>query len=369
MSDFKVTFTLKQHTPLIHFQASQKGATLRATELKPKFDRFLKEYAFNGSTPEEFLVDKTRDALDYKVKIIPSDTKVEKIEKINPKNKKTIPDPLYFGNMGDGAKKEFVTSTKILIEFKTFHSELLKTIQEHFESFLANTNFGTRQSKGYGSFYIAEAKFNTDLVKAKKVYRFHSKNWKNDIKLFYQFLRQGINLPNREGTRFYAKPAIFSYGKSKGWTWEKRIIKQHYFKEELKQQRGEAIEYISDKHHILRDLFGLSSNERWLSYKANITKEHTTIKRFKSPITFKVVDQTVYFWANNTIEKIINQEFKILCNQKGSLKLKTPKEFVFDDFFEFVSNIEIKKHIEQRYHNQPEFQKLSSILNELKANQ
>ena len=41
MSRFKVEFTLKQHTPIIHFQSNQTGATLRATELKPKFDRFL----------------------------------------------------------------------------------------------------------------------------------------------------------------------------------------------------------------------------------------------------------------------------------------------------------------------------------------
>lgn len=43
MSDYKVEFTLKQHTPMIHFQSEQRGATLRATELKPKFDRFITE--------------------------------------------------------------------------------------------------------------------------------------------------------------------------------------------------------------------------------------------------------------------------------------------------------------------------------------
>ena len=43
MSNFKLTFKLKQHTPLIHFQHDQTGATLRATELKPKLDRFLVE--------------------------------------------------------------------------------------------------------------------------------------------------------------------------------------------------------------------------------------------------------------------------------------------------------------------------------------
>jgi len=40
-SKYKLCFKLKQHTPIIHFQADQKGATLRASELKPKLDRFL----------------------------------------------------------------------------------------------------------------------------------------------------------------------------------------------------------------------------------------------------------------------------------------------------------------------------------------
>ena len=41
MSNFKLEFKLKQHTPLIHFQHDQSGATLRATELKPKLDKFV----------------------------------------------------------------------------------------------------------------------------------------------------------------------------------------------------------------------------------------------------------------------------------------------------------------------------------------
>ena len=43
MSKYKLSFTLRQHTPMIHFQADQPGATLRATELKPKLDKFLIE--------------------------------------------------------------------------------------------------------------------------------------------------------------------------------------------------------------------------------------------------------------------------------------------------------------------------------------
>ncbi len=41
MNPYKLTFKLKQHTPIIHFRYDQTGATLRATELKPKLDKFV----------------------------------------------------------------------------------------------------------------------------------------------------------------------------------------------------------------------------------------------------------------------------------------------------------------------------------------
>ena len=40
---YKIEFTLKQHTPIIHFQHDQDGATIRATEVKPKLDQFIFE--------------------------------------------------------------------------------------------------------------------------------------------------------------------------------------------------------------------------------------------------------------------------------------------------------------------------------------
>lgn len=45
---YKLEFKLKQHTPLIHFQHHQEGATLRASEVKPKLDRFLMEKLLNS---------------------------------------------------------------------------------------------------------------------------------------------------------------------------------------------------------------------------------------------------------------------------------------------------------------------------------
>lgn len=36
MSDYKLTFKLKQHTPIIHFHHYRHGAVLRASEVKSK---------------------------------------------------------------------------------------------------------------------------------------------------------------------------------------------------------------------------------------------------------------------------------------------------------------------------------------------
>lgn len=352
MSKFKVEFTLKQHTPLIHFQADQSGATLRATELKPKFDKFLKEYVFNGNS----------DTLNYKVTIEP-----------NYENKKEIPkrDALFFANMKPKnvdeyewerfGKKYFKECKKeFKITFFSFDMDLLKILEENFESFLANRNFGSRQSKGYGSFYIANNKFDKSLIKANRVYEFSSTNWKEDIKLFYSFLRQGINLKggNRQ-TIFYTKPLIYLYFKEKGIDWEKSAIKQFLNRERVNTK----------KHRIVRDLFGLSTSQFWMSYRKNITKEHKEdnkdkkIERLKSPITFKVVDNRVYFWANNSYKKLLNKPFKI----NGRLTLYFPNSFDIDDFFDFMINANLDQIVQDKFKRDPHFSKLQRIMNQLKA--
>ena len=40
----KLSFDLKQTVGMIHFQGQENGATIRATDLKPKLDRFLARY-------------------------------------------------------------------------------------------------------------------------------------------------------------------------------------------------------------------------------------------------------------------------------------------------------------------------------------
>ncbi|MBA1419725.1 MAG: hypothetical protein FAF03_02405 [Epsilonproteobacteria bacterium] len=357
LDKFKVSFTLKQHTPIIHFQSEQSGATLRSTELKPKLDRFLLKQV------EDIPFIKNANghrSLDYKVKI-EAKTEMSDIETINSKNGKSIPNPLFFGNMGEGEKKRFSLASKIEIEFFSFNSEVLKAIRNNFEAFLAYTNFGTRQSKGFGSFYVKKP-FDATVIKH-KVYSFSSSanSWQEDIKFFYAFLRAGINTAKFRG--IYAKAVIFSYAKSKNITWDKKAIKNYYL-----DNNGDI-----ENQKLMRDLFGLSSSQSWMSYRrATITKDDPTkeITRFKSPITFKPILENgkmrIYFWADTSVEKILNKEFLVKFDRKSGLKLKTPTSFTFDDFFDFAFNLDLSKHIDSEYHNNDQYKKLVRMFNEIK---
>ena len=64
-------YELVQQTPMIHFQHNETGACIRASELKPKLDRFLiKKYGRDKL--ENYFIDSTngKEALRYKVSIL-----------------------------------------------------------------------------------------------------------------------------------------------------------------------------------------------------------------------------------------------------------------------------------------------------------
>lgn len=285
MSQFKLEFTLRQHTPIIHFQADQKGATLRATELKPKLDRFLIEHVFknNFEKYKEFLIgydekkEQTKNsfggklAFDYKVKIICNDTIVEPIEyhkkkwdnnknqhvPHNDKDDKPVTTtlPTFFANMGEEwekTPKSLVFSKKpIEITIQSFHSKLLDSLKVSFEKFIFRHNFGMRQSKGFGSFSLIEINGNKITPCEFGNYKFnislhtgitkHTKQINNKyieeptkyfielfelfshIHRFHQTIRSGIN----EGG-LYFKPFSFSFAKKGQIHWDKRMFKQKF---------------------------------------------------------------------------------------------------------------------------------------------
>ena len=76
LKEAEVKFLLEQVTPMIHFQGGEKGAGIRGSDLKPRFDAFLSKY--KGATLKEYSLPVNNDgkedtniglAFDYKVKI------------------------------------------------------------------------------------------------------------------------------------------------------------------------------------------------------------------------------------------------------------------------------------------------------------
>ena len=123
--EFSRSYTLQASTPLIHFQHSEPGATLRVTEAKPKLDRFLKQKAEN-EIKDSWLIGES-DALNYKMRI------VSKGARIVPLGQKTD----YPNYYGDKEKKGVIADSELTII--CFIPELLELIDKYVAEFCASS--------------------------------------------------------------------------------------------------------------------------------------------------------------------------------------------------------------------------------------
>jgi hypothetical protein len=395
MSDFKVEFRLKQHTPLIHFQSEQSGATLRATELKPKLDRFLIKYVFKDSKKqyEKFLIETGKDALDYKVEIV-----VQKSQTIDIKNKS------YFGNMGkkphDNEFRKAVISKQVFISFFSYNSTLITYIKEYFAAFLALENFGTRQSKGFGSFYLSKDDSHyIDIFEALHKTGQHyiyaqyegelSDKVFSHVEVIYPLIKTGINYPDlstkdhprgftdRNGNikqvpdhsagrgvnASYYRSFLFQYMHEKhGVGNEKRFIKEHFFPQHSIDDDGNEKRYV-------RALLGVADGVTFRDLRnGKISYENQKIKRFKSPLTFKIVDDFLIIIAQEN-KAILNKEFTFEDNYNNEEHIRTPKEFdiydflnAFSDYFNALTITQSKNMFDKKILNakKASFQKVAS---------
>ncbi len=329
MSKFKTLFTLKQHTPIIHFQSEQSGATLRATELKPKFDKFLKKYAFDGEIPEEFLIDKDKDALDYKVKIISSTGEIG------------LPNSfLFFANNVAGVeKKHTVKQLSLKLEFFSFKTELIETISKYFNDFLLITNFGARNSKGYGSFTVhlnnKEEIFKKYYPIVFKISNFHDMSkWEDKVDNTHKLLKSGINF------RSYHKSLLFQYMCTKNIRWEKRKIKEEF---PALAKGKEPIDCdVKKEYRYVRAMLGLAGiNEYQGKQIVSISHKEKEIDRFTSPIRYKITDNSIYLLCDRSYEQIMNETFIFeIKGQKFDIKTPSKNEFDLYDFLKFVEKQE-----------------------------
>ena len=336
MSKFKLEFTLKQHTPIIHFQSDQTGATLRATELKPKLDRFLiEQFEKNGIDYEGFLISGKDKALDYKVKI-----------EAKGKIEKTLPNSfLFFSNnviKEDALKTKMLKAHSVKLEFFSFKTVIIENINNYIDDFLLTTNFGARSSKGYGGF----SKKSDNLEKRLKEYypivfklSSSSKDWENDVDTIHKKLKSGINF------RSYHKSLLFQYMCTKNIRWEKRKIKQE-FPALAKSKNGHAPIDCNTKFDFryVRAMLGLAGiNEYQGKQVVTISHKNEKIGRFTSPITYKKIDNTIYLLCDRSYEQIMDETFVFKLKGK-SFEIKTPSKSEFD-LYEFLKFVEKQENL------------------------
>ena len=350
---FQKTYLLKAQSPMIHFQHSAEGACLRATEVKPKFDRFLiRKFRQQKIDFSAWKSTKDHEALDYRMTLKAS---------ADHRGTLTIRDfPIYYGNMGNGEKKEIIFRDCSLT-ITCFKKELREQIDRYIGDFFIVTNFGTMQDKGFGSFVVDGKNSSPEFIseclrreyEAQKCYTFNDGGSPDAafkrIKSVYALMKSGINHGG------YSRSLLFEYMHSKiqenGRTVnignEKAWLKQNGIAPALGETRAQR----DVRSYYVRALLGIGDhveflndpndrrNKTTVNIKESPENGTVTLERLPSPIFFKVIGGDVYFVGQRIHPDVYDKRFYFKSSM-GEGYLNTPslplvKESFIDDFLRF----------------------------------
>lgn len=378
MYDWQKEYKLVQHTPLIHFQHSEPHACLRATEVKPKLDRFLieqleKDDRFgDGRWKKWFVGDGSQQSFDYMMRITPNSEQVERTQSIERAIARAEHRPPnasfheihknYFGNMASGnniqdtIRKTFKESLfykdGLTLTIRCFIPELLTLIDEHIRGFFMMHNFGTRQRKGFGSFTVdintqPNAPKGFDLVGKYCPNAYYCKldgNINADALLdavwvISAFLRSGFN----RGEGNYVRGFVFRYfqREKNPLANDKAFVKQQVLHNVYNEAtRGEHLHPYGNnvRYRYVRGLLGTNENSRFCRNPRGGTREDRTVhniyihsaegvERFPSPLLFKPIGKFVFILPQKMPDEIFGSEFYILeKNQEEKYDSKATSE-------------------------------------------
>lgn len=378
MYDWQKEYKLVQHTPLIHFQHSEPHACLRATEVKPKLDRFLieqleKDDRFgDGRWKKWFVGDGSQQSFDYMMRITPNSEQVERTQSIERAIARAEHRPPnasfheihknYFGNMASGnniqdtIRKTFKESLfykdGLTLTIRCFIPELLTLIDEHIRGFFMMHNFGTRQRKGFGSFTVdintqPNAPKGFDLVGKYCPNAYYCKldgNINADALLdavwvISAFLRSGFN----RGEGNYVRGFVFRYfqREKNPLANDKAFVKQQVLHNVYNEAtRGEHLHPYGNnvRYRYVRGLLGTNENSRFCRNPRGGTREDRTVhniyihsaegvERFPSPLLFKPIGKFVFILPQKMPDEIFGSEFYILeKNQEDEYDRKATSE-------------------------------------------
>lgn len=371
---FESIFTLRQETPIIHFLHDQPGATLRATELKPKLDKFLvndfskiakPEVAVRFSKAIQSLRKNLEDKKpsDYKVFIKPPDgeepqyyyfeTRFTNNEKLSepsklknnlkrPELQIIEPSPFFANN--DKRKDRKWEEIRLgvfyqgdfTVTLKTWDSEMHELLLQAFPLLFCVENFGMRQSKGFGCF--RETSVTDDLLRnvLKKHFVFSRK--RRTPGGFSELFR-GIDtvyksLRNNAGTEQSAIRDYFGE-QDPAFEWEKyKITSELVFEEKYAEE--EEVKFI-------RALLGLPGLHDYpqTPEKVKVNIQDNTkaekVERYRSPILFKVFNGWLYLLSQPVNPKMLGRDFVFFVGDKPEdnnrkINIPTPSLFKIEDF-------------------------------------
>ena len=363
MNDWQKEYKLVQHTPLIHFQHSEPHACLRATEVKPKLDRFLIEQLEeddrfgDGRWKKWFVGDGSQQSFDYMMRITPNSEQVERTQSIERAIARAEHRPPnasfheihknYFGNMASGNniqdtiretfKESLFYKDGLTLTIRCFIPELLTFIDEHIRGFFMMHNFGTRQRKGFGSFTVdistePNAPKGFDLVGKYCPNAYYCKlndNVSADALLdavwvLSAFLRSGFN----RGEGNYVRGFVFRYFQrvKNPLANDKAFVKQNVLHNVYNEAtRGEHLHPYGNnvRYRYVRGLLGTNENSRFCRAPRGETREDRTVhniyihsaegvERFPSPLLFKPIGKFVFILPQKMPDEIFGSEFYIL---------------------------------------------------------
>lgn len=359
MNDWQKEYKLVQHTPLIHFQHSEPHACLRATEVKPKLDRFLieqleKDARFgDGRWKKWFVGDGSQQSFDYMMRITPNSEQVDRtqsIERAIARAEHRLPNANfheihknYFGNMASGNniqdtiretfKESLFYKDGLTLTIRCFIPELLTFIDEHIRGFFMMHNFGTRQRKGFGSFTVdistePNAPKGFDLVRKYCPNAYYCKlddnvsadALLNAVWVLSAFLKSGFN----RGEGNYVRGFVFRYfqREKNPLANDKAFVKQKVLHNVYNEKTpGEHRRFYGNnvRYRYVRGLLGTNENSRFCRDPNAHTPVYDIythsaegIERFPSPLLFKPIGKFVFILPQKMPDEIFGSEFYIL---------------------------------------------------------
>jgi hypothetical protein len=404
-SDFITTYQLQQMTPMIHFQSDEEGVTLRASEVKPKFDHFLikilggdeVEKGKQVAQENKWLIG-SQSALKYKLRF-EADRDTQAVR---------IPYKIFYANMGEERKenplKMVIGACKMTIV--CFIPSLKEFLDSRIEDFLISHTFGFMQGKGFGGYlpqkcditsekvrnalrtaYHCNAVYCADLELPTIVKQIKGKDEKyitpdnvfdNIIKPFHSLMKSGINYGGYERSYlfqyFHNNPEIY-FGN------EKACIKSNgiapVVNRNPKTGGGENRHRVNSYKYV-RALLGVTEemeyihaldeggkpvredrsvfDERGKLVKTinNIIKDKITIscndksiERYASPIRYRIIEKKLYVFAVPIDDELYDTQYTF-GSSSGTTTIRVPlkDEFDIEDFLaEFVNHIQNSNNI------------------------